>query len=279
MVHAGPLCSARREQGNDEALRGECDRGGGRACRDRAGAVGAAHADATAESAAANVGGGTGTPFHYATGDHLKPGQSQPRRGIYGPGYGRIVYVVGDSMAGQLSDPTRTVAERRGWRIAPRTKSGTSFVYPDTSDTETGRWRRAVYEELKLRADTQRYKPMVIVAGQNPGTTTTLRRTVWHLRNAGVGVRLATSSPFPSTDRPGANFKVVNPGPGRWATKKVGSDVSVSVLDVKPLAARPVGGGWNAGTVKGANVYRGAGSHLSVGFTTKVLTWHVDRRL
>lgn len=134
-------------------------------------------------------------PFHYAKGDHLKSG-STPSTSSYG-GSGRTVYLVGDSMAGQLSDGILRSSRARNREFKPRTRSATSFRLPANTNTAAGLWASRVFSQIKSDARAGE-KPIVVLAGQNMGDSNQIARTVYILRKAGASVRLATGTPYPS---------------------------------------------------------------------------------
>lgn len=142
-------------------------------------------------------------PFHYGTGDHLIGDEEVPTTTRYG--HGRPVFLVGDSMAGQLADGLLRVTGGQSRSLLPRTKSGGTFRLPG-ADSISGRWSERVKAQVRGEASQGR-KPIVVLAGRGLGTTRQIRATVWHLRSAGAKVHLATASPLPFRRRVPADVR------------------------------------------------------------------------
>lgn len=216
-------------------------------------------------------------PFHYARGDHLRPPSEVPTRTKYG--YGRPVFLVGDSMAGQLADPLLAVVKSQHRGLLPRTYSATQLSLPG-ANTRVGRWSNRVFAQIRAERDR---RPIVVLAGQYTSTTT-LRKTVWQLRaKAGAKVLLVTGTP--SSDRATSGcvadalrtgrqpnwvcrWRVASPGPGRWVTLEVAKAANVPVLDLLRYVAR--GTGTHPPVVRDALVHR-QGSHVTATFARRVL--------
>lgn len=220
------------------------------------------------------------TPPHYSTrGAHLSPGQTTPvtRAWGRGPWYApTVVYVVGDSMAGQVADPIN-MAEPNV-RTKPRTKSSTAFQLPATGSSERAQYSGQVLKQME--ADKAAGKRVIAVVSTQKGTSVDRRRTVWHLRNRGIAPRIVTSAPLPeSGTRPGEDFRLQSDGIGRWAALKAARETNTPVLDMRGVVARPMGhSGLYQGTSHGSPIYR-TGSHVTVDWARRVLPWHVRSTL
>lgn len=237
-------------------------------------AGGLATAQPAAEAAVGDL------PPHYSMrGAHLWPGATNPvtRAWGWGPWYaGTVVYVVGDSMAGQVADPIHEAEPNV--RTKPRTKSSTAFQLPATGSSERAQYSRAVLEQMET--DARAGKRVIAVLSTQKGTSVDRRRTVWHLRNRGIAPRIVTSAPFPeSGTRPGENFRLQSDGIGRWAALKAARETNTPVLDLRGIVARPIGhSGLYRGTSHGYPIYR-TGSHVTVDWASRVLPWHVRSKL
>lgn len=216
-------------------------------------------------------------PQHYdVPGAHLRQGHSTPTRDhVTGNACARtVVYVVGDSMAGQLAYPTHLA--RPSWAVKPRTKSSTPFQLP-ARPGEAGTWARAVLTQM--RDDVSAGKRVIAIISSQEGSETERRRTIHHLRSAGVAPRLATSTPHASALAAGEkSFPVSNLGPGRSATLAAAKATRTPVLDLAPIAARRTADGQAQRVVHGHTVMRDKG-HLNVGFADTVLPWHLGTKL
>lgn len=216
-------------------------------------------------------------PQHYdVPGAHLRPGHTKPTRShVTGNACSRtVVYVVGDSMAGQLAHPTHRA--RPSWAVKPRTKSSTPFQLPARTG-EAGAWARAVLTQM--RDDVRDDKRVIAIVSSQEGSETDRRRTIHHLRSAGVAPRLATSTPHASALAAGEkSFPVSNLGPGRSATLAAAKATRTPVLDLAPIAARRTADGQAQRVVHGHTVMRDKG-HLNVGFADTVLPWHLGTKL
>lgn len=225
-------------------------------------------------------------PFHYARGDHLKGTAEHPTTSRYGSG--RPVFLVGDSMAGQLSDGLLQVTRSDRRALLPRTKSAAAFRLPGATTTDDGRWSERIHGQIKAEARAGR-RPIVVLAALKLGTSPQIRGTVWRLRKAGATVYLATSSPRPvdvanipgcvlRSSRPNTycRYRVEDFGPGRWATLKAAREArpAVPALDMRPLVARGKGPTYapvHTGKSGPVQVYRGAGSHVTATWSREVL--------
>lgn len=195
-------------------------------------------------------------PFVYATKDHAAAKSSRPSTRQYG--YGRPVYLVGDSMAAQHADGLRVATQQQRRALKPRTRSAGTFKLPGNRFTAEGQYNNRILAQIT--ADKAR-KPIVVIVQQRPGTTTNLRRTIWTLRKEGVSVRLATATSAPGNGAPA----------GAAVTKEVAKSLGLRLLDTDAIADR--------GTVQwGVIVWRGVGNHTTGSFSKKVLAGH-DRAL
>lgn len=218
----------------------------------------------------------TDLPPHYAADSHARPGQTTAGTYFTGPpGSSTVLYVVGDSMAGQLAYPAHLA--RPSWQVKPRTKSGTAFALPTTDDTEGATWSATVVRQMEADKAAGR-RVIALVAHQN-GTSGARRGTIHELRKRGVSVRLATSAPLPSKGtRPGQDYTLRSNGIGRWATLTAGRESRVKTLDLRSIVARPNGRGGYKGVVNGQPVYR-SGSHVTVGFADKTFPRHLRQKV
>ncbi|OAB88676.1 hypothetical protein AWH69_02460 [Janibacter melonis] len=224
-------------------------------------------------------------PFHYATGDHLTGTREVPTTRRYG--YGRPVFLVGDSMAGQLADGLRRSTAGQHRALLPRTKSGGIFRLP-AADSPSGRWSARVRSQIRAEARDGR-RPIVVLAGRGLGTSTQIRSTVWRLRADGATVHLVTASPLPvdvaslpscvvasSSPTTRCHFRLTDADAGRTATLAAARQASprVTVLDLKPVAARGSGPTYSpihTVTDGPVQVYRGVSNHLTATWSREVL--------
>ena len=237
-----------------------------------------AHADIQPKPGSAQV--NHDVPFHYARGDHLKRvGDEYPTKSRYG--YGRPIYLVGDSMAGQLSDALLRVAKRQGRALLPRSKSAAPFSVPYSQDTEVGRWSLRVFRQIV--AEKERH-PIVVVAGQYDSADV-LRSTIWQLRSkANASVLVVTPSPMPSFTysncvaravRDGkkpnrvCRWHVADEGSGWWQSVTAAQEAGVPYLNLLPHVARG-NGSTHPPVVKRALVHRN-GSHVTATFCYRML--------
>lgn len=227
-------------------------------------------------------------PFHYAKGDHLTTGTT-PSKNRYGTG--RPVYLVGDSMAGQLSDALLKNTAYRKMALLPRTRSATSFKLPANTSTPQGLWSSRVFSQIKSDAMLGR-RPIVVLAGQSMGTSTEIRRTVAELRKVGAYPSLATNTAMPTNasaipscvakhpDRAANTYcrftkYLGRSGPNRSAIMYAAKYEGLPLLDVEKYAT--VGSGPTYAPVQTGSsgrwvqVYRGAGSHLTATYAKEVL--------
>lgn len=225
------------------------------------------------------------TPFHYAKGDHLTGTEEYPTSSRYG--YGRPVFLIGDSMAAQLADGLLQVTKADGRALLPRTKSAAKFQLPGP-DTDDGRWSTRVRAQVLDEATAGR-KPIVLLVGQRLGTTDDIRRTVWRLRADGAIVYLSTASPRPkdvssiprcvvAASRPNTTcrYTLEHWGVGRATTITAAryAHPQIAVLDMKPLVARGSGPTYapvHTGVDGPVQVYRGVGSHITATWSREVL--------
>ncbi|MCM3555638.1 hypothetical protein M3697_11040 [Janibacter melonis] len=224
-------------------------------------------------------------PFHYATGDHLTGSREVPTTRRYGSG--RPVFLVGDSMAGQLADGLRRSTAGQHRALLPRTKSGGTFRLP-AGDSPSGRWSARVRNQIRAEARDGR-RPIVVLAGRGLGTSTQIRSTVWRLRADGATVHLVTASPLPaeaaalpscvvasSSPMTRCRFRLTDADAGRSATLTAARQASprISVLDLTPLAARGSGPTYSpvhTGTDGPVQIYRGVSNHLTATWSREVL--------
>ncbi|MGO4244094.1 hypothetical protein AB4028_09160, partial [Janibacter sp. RAF20_2_2] len=78
--------------------------------------------------------------------------------------------------------------------------------------------------------------------------------------------------------RPGQDWTMKSTGSGRWWTVTAGRATGTTTVDLRGIVARPATGGRYKGVVNGSPVYR-EGSHVTVAFADRTLTWHLARKL
>ena len=139
-------------------------------------------------------------PRIYRSGDHRVRSATSPSTRSYGSGP-TDVYLVGDSMTAQWYEPLASIGARRGWRLHPRTRSATPFVFtPMGSTLSDRRYAR------KVLAQIERDKPeIVIMSTASPVSSGGIRDAYRRLKAAGVKkVIVIADIPKPAKSEPRA---------------------------------------------------------------------------
>ncbi|WP_252975580.1 hypothetical protein [Janibacter melonis] len=223
-------------------------------------------------------------PFHYATGDHLTGSREVPTTRRYG--YGRPVFLVGDSMAGQLADGLRRSTAGQHRALLPaRSRAGSSDCRQATPLRAGGPPGSAARSEpRRATADGRSSCSPGEGSAQAPRSdrpcggceptaprSTSSRRRRSRRRRVAPSCVVASSSP---TTR--CRVRLTDADAGRSATLTAARQASprISALDLKPIAARGSGPTYSpvhTGTDGPVQIYRGVSNHLTATWSREVL--------
>ena len=129
----------------------------------------------------------------YPSQDHRLAEAAEPSTRSFGEGPVKV-YLVGDSMMAQWWTPLSTIGSRHGWRLYPRTRSGTAFAFLREGTTRSSRAYSA-----KVLAHVRRDRPdLVLMSTTSRVSAEGIRDANRRLRKAGAGkVILVADTPKP----------------------------------------------------------------------------------
>lgn len=134
-------------------------------------------------------------PVIYPLGDHRGRSTIYPSTNVYGAGDVKV-FIVGDSMAAQWYTPLARIGRDYGWKLYPRTRSATPFVFASKWSPSSDRQ----YSENVLK-QVQAEKPdLVIMSTASPVSASAIRQSYWKLKSAGVRKTIIISD-IPKPDK------------------------------------------------------------------------------